>query len=413
MTKWVLGLCLLFSMVGGFAYGADVSPGYENIVFKEYVVGKGETVAQIYRNFGLSDDEIFPEQIELFLQYNPHIPDADWIAEGDHVVVPVTHGGRSLISRDNASLDYYVPLNSLPGQKDEGSGNKLSLSREMPTSTSAYSPLPSVQYISKTPAKLTPKEQKAVSLAQKWKERSINPFPGAAGQVKFVFGATMPTLVCAPLQPTDLELQPGEQINDIFLGDTARWVVSVGNSGPAGNERAHLIIKPYDAGLETSAVITTDRRTYHLKLVSDPKKHIPYVGFTYPEEEHAALQRKIAERKRQEHWGSAGSKVAEMQGKEMRLSELDFSYRITGDDVSWRPEQVYNDGHRTVIRFPDAVRQTDMPVLFVEQGGEKTLVNYRASGASLIVDGVFSRALLLSGSGREQKKIVIQRMEKS
>ena len=119
------------------------------------------------------------------------------------------------------------------------------------------------------------------------------------------------------------------------------------------------------------------------------------------------------ESKKEERWRSAGPKAQETLGKEVRLSDLDFSYRISGDEVPWRPEQVYNDGHRTVIRFPDAVRQTDMPGLLVEQGGEKTLVNYRANGSSLIVDGVFSRGLLLSGVGREQKKIVIQRMEKS
>lgn len=293
--------------------------------------------------------------------------------------------------------------------------NKVVVTREAPAEELPpdLPPLPPLEYITPKPVKLSPKEQQGVKLAQEWKDRKVNPVMEHGGKVIFVFGATMPTLVCAPLQPTDLELQSGELVNDIFLGDTARWVVSVGSSGSAGHERTHLVFKPFDAGLETMAVITTDRRTYHIKLVSDPNKHIPYAGFRYPEDEYMALQSQLATQKRKEHWQSAGPKAAEVTGKEVRLSDLDFSYQVTGDDVPWRPEQVFNDGENTIIRLPDAVRQTDMPVLLVEESGEKTLVNYRTRGTTMIVDGVFSKGLLLAGVGRAQKKVIIQRMVKS
>jgi type IV secretory pathway VirB9-like protein len=46
----------------------------------------------------------------------------------------------------------------------------------------------------------------------------------------------------------------------------------------------HLIIKPLDVGLETSMVVTTNRRSYHLKLRSHRSQYMPQVAFTYPEE---------------------------------------------------------------------------------------------------------------------------------
>lgn len=301
------------------------------------------------------------------------------------------------------------------GQQGEGVLNKIFVSRDdgaaKAVQNATAQPLPRVDYISREPVKLNAKEKKALSLAQEWKDRTINPVMEPGGKVIFVFGATMPTLVCAPLMPTDLELQPGELVNDVFVGDTARWVVSVGRSG-AGAERTHLIFKPFDAGLETTAVITTDRRTYHVKLISDQKGHIPYAGFRYPEDEQAALNRQLAAAQRAEQRQSVRPEMT-VTSKAVRLSDLDFSYEITGDDVLWRPEQVFNDGSSTIIRLPQSVQQTDMPVLLVEEGGEKTMVNYRVRGVTLVVDGVFSKGILLSGVGKEQKKITIQRLVKS
>jgi type IV secretion system protein VirB9 len=412
MKNWIWALGLILG-TAATAFGDEIPPR-EDIVLKEHVVGSGETVAQIFRNHGLTDVQIFREYVELFREHNKQIPDVDLIKEGDVVVVPLPKDGDEIQPAAGEVKDFYVQPDQEPLTQDKEVTNKLVVSRELPDQDLEDLPiLPPVEYISPKPVKLSSKEQKGVTLAQEWKERTVNPLPGAAGQVMFVFGATMPTLVCAPLQPTDLELQSGELVNDIFLGDTARWVVSVGSSGSTGQERTHLVFKPFDAGQETSAVITTDRRTYHIKLVSDPKKHIPYAGFTYPEDEHAKLAKQLADQKRESRWQSAGPQLAEATGKEVRLSDLDFTYQITGDDVPWRPEQVFNDGGSTIIRLPDAVQQTDMPVLLVEQSGEKTLVNYRTRGTTMIVDGVFSKGLLLSGVGRKQKKVIIQRMVKS
>ena len=117
-------------------------------------------------------------------------------------------------------------------------------------------------YFSKDNPTLTPQEKAAVAIAQKWRDNSatgIKPVAGADGSIRFLFGAQQPSIVCAVLQVCDVELQPGEQVNSIHLGDTARWTVepAITGSGPA--EVQHLIIKPMDVGLETSLIVTTNQ----------------------------------------------------------------------------------------------------------------------------------------------------------
>lgn len=286
--------------------------------------------------------------------------------------------------------------------------NKIFIERQPPQAQQFEAPklppLPRPDPISRKKVKLNSKEKAALGMATEWTDREVKPVMHDNGKVVFVFGATMPSIVCAPLKTSDLQLQPGEQVNDVIVGDTARWVVTVGRSGSGPQESTHLVFKPLDAGLETTAVITTDRRTYHIKLVSDREKHTPFVGFLYPEDQQQALRKQLAAQKRDEKW-----KTTEIAGQTVRLSALDFSYRVTGE-APWRPLQVYNDGTRTVIRLPESVQQTDMPVLLVENAGEQGLVNYRVRGTSLVVDGVFRKGLLISGVGKKQEKVEIERM---
>ncbi|MES2538242.1 MAG: P-type conjugative transfer protein TrbG [Pseudomonadota bacterium] len=258
---------------------------------------------------------------------------------------------------------------------------------------------------------LTPQEKASVAIARQWRDSSavgIKPVPGADGSIQFLFGAQQPSIVCAVLQICDVELQAGEQVNSIHLGDTARWMVepAITGSGPA--EVQHLIIKPLDVGLETSLVVTTNRRTYHLRLRSHRTEFMPRVMFTYAED---ALAR----------WDAI--KVREVKEKKDRtipqtgeyLGNLDFSYDIAGS-ASWKPVRVYNDGAKTIIQMPAAMAQTEAPTLLVvrKDGGaftddETVMVNYRVQGDRYIVDTVFDKAALIAGVGNGQDRVTITR----
>ena len=267
------------------------------------------------------------------------------------------------------------------------------------------------RYFSTQNPTLTPQEKAAIAIAQKWQAASatgIKPVSGTDGSIRYLFGAQEPSIVCAVLQVCDVELQAGEQVNSIHLGDTARWPVepAITGSGPA--EIQHLIIKPMDVGLETSLIVTTNRRTYHFRLRSHRTQFMPRVAFTYTED---ALVK----------WDAL--KTREVKEKQERtipqtgeyLGDLNFAYSVDGS-VAWKPVRVYNDGQKTIIQMPAAMAQTEAPTLLVvrKDGGlftddETVLVNYRIQGDRYIVDTIFDKALLIAGVGSGQDRVVITR----
>ena len=266
-------------------------------------------------------------------------------------------------------------------------------------------------YFSKDNPTLTPQEKAAVAIAQKWRDNSatgIKPVAGADGSIRFLFGAQQPSIVCAVLQVCDVELQPGEQVNSIHLGDTARWTVepAITGSGPA--EVQHLIIKPMDVGLETSLIVTTNRRTYHLRLRSHRTEFMPRVAFTYTEDAMAKWDA-IKTREVKEKQSRTNPQTGEY------LGDLNFAYDVSGS-AAWKPLRVYNDGTKTIIQMPSTMQQTEAPTLLVvrKDGGvftdeETVMVNYRVQGDRYIVDTVFDKAVLIAGVGSSQDRVTITR----
>ncbi len=246
--------------------------------------------------------------------------------------------------------------------------------------------------------KLNAKERKGLDLAKKWMDGKEMPWE-ENGKVVYPYGATLPSVVCAPLRTCDVELQPGEVVRDVHVGDAVRWKVSPAKSGVAGSETMHLIIKPVDHGLATSLVVTTDRRVYHMKLVSRKDNWMPSVGFSYPDS-GTQWEAYYREAKRKQ-----GNRLA----SGMSIENLDFRYRIEGK-ADWRPVRVFNDGVKTYIQMPKTMEQTEAPALLVIGKDDKEgLVNYRVHGDQFIVDQIFREAVLIAGVGRHQTKVKIKR----
>jgi type IV secretion system protein TrbG len=270
-------------------------------------------------------------------------------------------------------------------------------------------------YFSDKNPTLSRQERRALSIANKWKGHNsigMAPSPGKNGAVSYLFGAEQPSVVCAVLQVCDVALQAGEQVNSINLGDTARWTIEPAITGSGENEVQHIIIKPMDVGLETSLVVTTNRRTYHLRLRSHRKEYMPQVVFTYPDEEQTKWNalRQQATKERQD-------KTIPQTGE--YLGNLDFDYEIKPNgSISWTPLRVFNDKQKTIIEMPDAMAQTEAPTLLVvrREGGvfeddETVQVNYRVQGNRYIVDSVFDSAILIAGIGNNQDSVTIKRVK--
>lgn len=272
---------------------------------------------------------------------------------------------------------------------------------------------PAALYFTNPELKLNAQEREALAIAKKWKAGSstqgLKPVAGADGVIRFLYGATQPSIICAVLQVCDVELQPGERVNTIHLGDMARWTVEPAVTGQGGNEVQHLIIKPMDSGLETSLMVTTDRRAYHLRLRSHRTEYMPRVAFTYPDEAMAKW-----EAVRQAQVKNHNRQI--LPGTGEYLGDLNFDYTIEGSGGALKPVRVYNDGIKTIIQMPATLSQADAPILLVvkKDGGlftdeESVQVNYRLQGNRYIVDTIFEKAILVAGVGSTQDRVTIRR----
>ena len=244
---------------------------------------------------------------------------------------------------------------------------------------------------------VTANEAKGMGISTQWRGSRGLVTKGADGKVIFLYGEVQPSVVCSPLQVCDIELQGGEVVRDVLVGDTVRWKVEPATSGAAGGQAIHLIVKPSEPGLVTSMVVTTSRRTYHIQLKSHSTQYMARVGFEYPEDVSA----KLADM-------NARLEASTIPGAGVSAEQLNFSYSVSGR-AGWRPTRVYSDGLKTYIQFPRSISGQDAPVIFVTSGGQNRIVNYRMKGDMMVVDYHIDRAVLVSGVGWRQEKVTIRR----
>lgn len=209
----------------------------------------------------------------------------------------------------------------------------------------------------------------------------------------------------SPGSVTDIALQPGETLVAVATGDTARWVIGDtisggGDSGDGGSKRTHILVKPFSAGLATNLVITTNRRTYHLRLASTAATAMTGISWTYPQDDLIAFKRK-----------EEAAHAAEPVASGLDIAQLHFDYAISGDRPPWRPLRAFDDGRQTYIEFPPALAQGDAPPLFVlGTDGKAELVNYRLRDRYYVVDRLFGAAELRLGL-KKQAVVRITRIE--
>lgn len=169
-------------------------------------------------------------------------------------------------------------------------------------------------------------------------------------------------------------LEPGEHLNDIAAGDTARWMVQHASADAA---RAVVLVKPQSAGLSTNLVLVTDRRIYLIEArAEEGADYTAELAWCYPE---SARQAQPA----------------------ASIAELNLAYRVRlvrGRAPAWMPRRVFDDGQRTWIEMPEAIGSGELPPLFVITGEGVEVVNYRIEGRRYRVDRLFDRAELRLGT---------------
>lgn len=191
-------------------------------------------------------------------------------------------------------------------------------------------------------------------------------------------------IYCAPLSVTDLQFQPGENIISVAAGDTYRWEVSKTYSGSSSDKIEHLLIKPTESNLTNSLVVTTNLRTYHLSLHSTYHTYMAVVDWRYPSS-HSFVKKYRSITTKNDLGG-------------LRLANLNFNYKLTmirGEQPTWTPIAVFNDGQKTYIQFPKNMQEA--PTLFLGDKQNVKAANYRVKGDYYIIDSIVYQAQLCLG----------------
>ena len=257
----------------------------------------------------------------------------------------------------------------------------------------------------------------AAEVSRLWEAGASMPTQGENGKVVYIYGQGMPVLVCAPLRVCAIELQSGEHLqSQPQIGDSRRWEITPVLSGSGLDEAPILIVKPIEAGLETDLIVPTDKRTYVVRLVSDPTRFVSRLAFQYPDEDRAKW---VAFAVRQDE----SKRNAEAIAKERRekdkkagvvpmadnaVDRLYLDYKFSGDE-HLRPDHVFDDGQHTYLIYPNDGRFRELPTLLLVVNGKTELVNFRVDGSRYIVDRLFDKAILVVGVGKKQTRVTITR----
>ena len=257
----------------------------------------------------------------------------------------------------------------------------------------------------------------AAAVSHQWEAGVATPTPGSDGRVVYVFGQGMPVMVCAPLRVCAIELQAGEHLqSQPQIGDSRRWEITPVMSGSGLDPTPLLIVKPIEPGLETDLIVPTDRRTYVLRLISDPSRFVSRLAFQYPVEDSlkwAAFQAQQDEAKRDaqalaEQRLEKDKQAGVVPMADNALDKLYFDYKLSGA-VAFRPARVLDDGQHTYLIYPDDGRFRELPTLLMVVNGKTELVNFRVNGTRYIVDRLFDKAILVVGVGKKQTRVTITR----
>lgn len=262
-------------------------------------------------------------------------------------------------------------------------------------------------------------EKKNLQNVKKYKEdknRQSTVF-SSKGDIIYAYGKQQAVVICSVMNVCDLELEEGETINSVNVGDPTRWSIEPAVTGSEnGGQSQHVLIKPLDIGLRTNMIIATDRRAYRVDLKSTETQYYPHVKFSYPEKLLAQFrQQQLLEKERKDKNSITTDKVS---GTKTYLGDLNFDYEVSGN-VSWKPVRVYDDGRKTIIEMPKSMEYAKAPALMLlaDKGGlfsdEQTeIINYRLQENRYVVDGIFDTAILTMGLDKTQQRVVIKRKKK-
>lgn len=216
-----------------------------------------------------------------------------------------------------------------------------------------------------------------------------------------------PIISCSMYHFCIVQLESGEKLNSYGLGNTQDWKTNAFVTGEGKNASISIEVKPTQNELSTDMTISTNKRTYLIGLVAKYGSATSVLRFYYPQE----TMIDNIERAKLIQQGSANSQVITStslsNGTKVNLDHVNFNYKIKGDNPPWRPLRVFDDGSKTYIEMPAVTSRFSLPVLYLARNKKMQLVNFRYEKPYFVIDGLFSRAWLISGKGSGQIRVEI------
>mgnify|MGYP000473397064 CR=1 FL=1 len=292
----------------------------------------------------------------------------------------------------------------------------------------------------------------------KWQQGGTpKPVLKADGVVRFPYGEYQPIITCQPLNLCDIELQAGEEIQGIIIGDSVNWNdgdqgIPIVYSGSSNKSIPHLVLKPSRAGLDTSLMITTSKRSYLIKLRSSMIAYVARSGFYYPSEMVQNFNKNNKNNTKNSDKNNNINSINSVDADNIdantninhnirndsgvntshddtnanentndiatnlstsliNLKKLNYSYHISGGDYFWKPIQVFDDGNSVFIQMPDNIGSKNLPTVCVMINNDPNkceLVNFRYNQNFYIIDKLFDKASLMNSFENRSQIIMIE-----
>lgn len=268
---------------------------------------------------------------------------------------------------------------------------------------------PTVVYVEKpvyVPANDKKESEKRVSgldAAKASQEKStIKPEGYKSGTFYYTYNENFVYEVYAqPYHLTDIILEDGELVlgNPLLSEDESVWelTANVAKNPVTGDNIQHLFIKPAYSGLDSSFIIITDRRVYHLRIKSYKDTHMAMVKFTYPNTRNI--------------WAKSPNdntaKGVSIENDYITITNpeyLSFDYKMKYGfkKPEFLPQRVYDDGNKTYIVVDDIVLHKRLPLVFNERN---EIVNYTVQKNVFIIPRLINKITLRL----EKQKVTVEK----
>jgi type IV secretion system protein VirB9 len=234
----------------------------------------------------------------------------------------------------------------------------------------------------------------------------------AQGVYLFEYGTPVPpTVNCSPDQVCEIVLEPDEIVYDKLAGDTVRWTIGSGVAGGRGNIPT-IFLKPVDVGtpaspIATNLIITTNRRTYEIDLVSVKTTKYTRYGFYYPQEQLSIAQASVVPLSSPTPQPVVSAPLVITLNAPSGPPPRPDTYDIQGK-TDYRPIAVWNDLVHTYIQMPP--RAMAPSIYTVSDNGTIGMINYHPPINDVYtIDGTPNHILLIGGIGKKVPHIDIIR----